>query len=193
MKDREERGLSHHLRDEFFVIEGDDTKEEEVDHTRQITLVQSLLRGHLARHEFHIKKQDEFLRIKKHLTTRVQSLLRGYMARREFHSKCRLAVRLQTLLRSRIARRRVERIRKSLLRVTRERLEEERRQRLDHETVLLEKENMLKEMKRTVSEHLQPSPQLTHFTPQVVRWNTLRKYDAFKVRNEENAYRSRDV
>ena len=76
------------------------------------------------------------------------------MARREFQLKRRLAVRLQTLLRSRIARRRVERIRKSLLRVTRERLEEERRQRLDHETVLLEKENMLQEMKRTFTEHL---------------------------------------
>ena len=197
MKDRQEKGLSHHLRDEFFVIEGDDTtttKEEEevvVDHTKQITLVQSLLRGHLARHEFHIQKKNH---IKTHLATRVQSLLRGYMARREFHSKRRLAVRLQTLLRSRIARRRVERIRKSLLRVTRERLEEERRQRLDRETLILEKENMLKEMKRTFIEHLPlPNFNSTHFIPQVERWNTLKKYDAFKVRNEENAYRSRDV
>ena len=141
----QEGNLSHHLRDEFFVVEGhddDDTtkeKEQEKEQEKHITLLQSLLRGHIARRQFHHKK---------HFTTRVQSLIRGYIARREYHSKRCLVVRIQTLVRGRIARRHVKRIRKSLLRVTRKRLEVERRQRLDHETVLLEKERMLEEMKR---------------------------------------------
>ena len=74
MKDREEKGLSHHLRDEFFVIEGDDTtatKEEEVDHTRQITLVQSLLRGHL--HDMNFISKNEMNFVSKHISRLIYS------------------------------------------------------------------------------------------------------------------------
>ena len=147
----ETKNLSHHLRDRFFVVV--DKCDDDTNNNNNNTVVPDQCDDTVTSSKEKDEKQEQHQQHYHDAATLLQSIFRQRHHQVIFQKQQRSVILVQSVVRQRFARQQLQKMRKSLLRVTRERLEEERRQRLNRENMLMEKERILQEMKLREQQH----------------------------------------